>query len=287
MQKRIWQIILVTGFLLLAVGVVQAGGWAVLTLNEWPTEVVAGEPFTIQFVVRQHGKEKLSNLEGRVTAVHPTTHQTFDFDFTGAGDGLHQATLTLPEPGVWQWKIDAFGAFTMPPLTVAENTAVTTIASPVSSPPVFSSFSPWQITGLVALVGGIMLLILGWRRPSRLIQGTAVAAIMVGMVIGFAMPADATETAVAQQNETADDAEMGETLFVAKGCITCHRHEEIAYPDIQTEMGPNLTSYPSSADFLRVWLKEPTAVKPKTEMPNLELKEYEIEALAAFLTNEK
>jgi cytochrome c551/c552 len=34
------------------------------------------------------------------------------------------------------------------------------------------------------------------------------------------------ETAVAQQNRTVTKAEMGATLFVAKGCLTCHRHDE-------------------------------------------------------------
>ena len=33
-----------------------AGGWAIITLDELPTGVVAGEPLTIGFTVLQHGK---------------------------------------------------------------------------------------------------------------------------------------------------------------------------------------------------------------------------------------
>ena len=35
---------------------------------------------------------------------------------------------------------------------------------------------------------------------------------------------------------------------------------------------------------IRTWLADPASVKPRTQMPNLELSILEIEALAAFLT---
>ena len=47
---------------------------------------------------------------------------------------------------------------------------------------------------------------------------------------------------------------------------------------------PDLTTYRWSADYLRTWLKDPAAVKPGTDMPNLGLKRDEIEALIAFLS---
>lgn len=45
-----------------------AGGWAVITLDELPTGVVAGEPFTIGFTVLQHGRTPMTDLEPTVTA---------------------------------------------------------------------------------------------------------------------------------------------------------------------------------------------------------------------------
>lgn len=287
-KKWSCRLLLVVGLWLLVASVVQAGGWSVLTLNELPQNVVAGEPFTIQFVVRQHGRDKLSGLEGRITAVHPETYENLYFDFRDTGEkSVYEATMTLPEPGMWQWKIDAFGMHTMPPLTVAESTAVPLTSTALSNDrSVFASFAPWQLAGMVALVGGFVMLIVGWRRPSPFLQGTAVVAIFIAIIIGFAPSVDPTETAVAQQSMLANNVEIGAALFVAKGCITCHRHDDVPYNDIQTEIGPNLTHYQASPEFIRQWLHDPAAIKPQTLMPNLELTDDEIEALIAFVNTE-
>jgi cytochrome c2 len=79
--------------------------------------------------------------------------------------------------------------------------------------------------------------------------------------------------------------EIGRDLFIAKGCLTCHVNDRIEprYISFSSQIGPNLTEYPTTAEYLRVWLKDPTSLKPATQMPNLELAEDEIEALIAFL----
>jgi hypothetical protein len=76
-------------------------------------------------------------------------------------------------------------------------------------------------------------------------------------------------------------------LFVAKGCVTCHVNNRIdnKYVEFSTNIGPNLSQYAASPEFLRMWLKDPAAVRPNTQMPNLELGEAEIEALVAFLSD--
>ena len=58
-------------------------------------------------------------------------------------------------------------------------------------------------------------------------------------------------------------------------------------------LGPDLTDlatrYPpgtESLDYLRSWLKDPTALKPEATMPALELNEMDIEALLHFLLSE-
>ena len=86
---------------------------------------------------------------------------------------------------------------------------------------------------------------------------------------------------------TADIA-YGKALFSAKGCATCHRHAAVSGSGFGPESDiPNLTTYRWSADFLRTWLKNPAAVKPATDMPNLGLKGDEIDALIAFLSSSK
>ena len=86
-----------------------------------------------------------------------------------------------------------------------------------------------------------------------------------------------------------DKVEQGKMLFVAKGCFMCHAHSNITrsgeYSGAYGAGGaPTLTPNKWDAAYLRTWLKNPKAVKPTTQMPNLELKDKEIESLVAFLT---
>lgn len=82
------------------------------------------------------------------------------------------------------------------------------------------------------------------------------------------------------------EAAYGKDLFVAKGCATCHQHAAVAGSGFGEGSDiPALTPYRWDAGYLRTWLKDPAAVKPATQMPNLGLKRDEIEALIAFLAN--
>ena len=83
----------------------------------------------------------------------------------------------------------------------------------------------------------------------------------------------------------AANANTGRALFLAKGCASCHHHASISGSgplggfDI-----PDLSAPRSDAVFLRRWLTNPTAVRPGTAMPTLNLREDEITALIAFLS---
>lgn len=81
----------------------------------------------------------------------------------------------------------------------------------------------------------------------------------------------------------AADPEYGRSLFMAKGCATCHVHAEANVGSHFSEVGPNLTFYRADPVFLQSWLKDPQSIRPTTRMPNLELKKTEIDALIAFL----
>jgi hypothetical protein len=66
--------------------------------------------------------------------------------------------------------------------------------------------------------------------------------------------------------------------------MICHSHSETnAIREIFVDIGPNLTNLTASPEYLRVWLKDPKAAKSTAQMPNLELKEAEIEALIGFI----
>jgi cytochrome c2 len=211
MCRQIYKLLLIwlgvlAGGLLLSTPLAQAGGWAVITLDQLPTQVVAEQSITVGFMVRQHGQRPMEGLTPQVTAVHSPTGESFTVAARAEGDmGHYSASLTFPQAGVWNWSIQAFSMDQpLPALTV-------------------------------------------------------MAA-----------------------------AELGQELFVAKGCLTCHRHQAVPeVPNIMVDVGPNLTHYPTTAEYLRVWLKDPAAIKPTTQMPNLGLNQTEIEALTAFLLNDK
>jgi hypothetical protein len=82
------------------------GGWAVVTVEQLPDYLVAGQPATFNFTVRQHGRTLLSDLRGNVQARSGKTDITADAR-RGTEPGLYQATLTLPEPGEWTVSINS------------------------------------------------------------------------------------------------------------------------------------------------------------------------------------
>jgi cytochrome c2 len=110
-----------------------------------------------------------------------------------------------------------------------------------------------------------------------------------------ALPPDATceeaelEAPDTTESETSDTAEIlaeqGAALFVAKGCVVCHQHDDAALDAYATiNAGPELTDYAGDPAFLCRWLRDPSALKADTYMPTLGLAGDEIEALIAFLT---
>jgi cytochrome c553 len=81
-------------------------------------------------------------------------------------------------------------------------------------------------------------------------------------------------------------AERGMTLFVAKGCVTCHTHRNVG---ADGTVGPDLTERGFQADYLAKFLADPsirTSTTATARMPDLELKAPEIAALVAFINGE-
>lgn len=83
----------------------------------------------------------------------------------------------------------------------------------------------------------------------------------------------------------------GKQLFVAKGCVACHRAPGVA--EATGTIGPNLRGFGSAPKIAGVidhthenlinWLTNPQKLKPGTAMPSLGLSESEADAIAAFL----
>jgi len=82
-----------------------------------------------------------------------------------------------------------------------------------------------------------------------------------------------------------NSVEKGLIIFKSKACESCHNEK--------SEIAPSLTGFSrrdqiagtvkNTTDNLRIWLKNPQAVKPGTMMPNLYLSDDDVEVLIAYL----
>ena len=75
-------------------------------------------------------------------------------------------------------------------------------------------------------------------------------------------------------------ATRGVRLFSTKGCVGCHRHVEVN-PERATDAKLDLTGKRFPQEYLVKFLADPTIKSPA--MPNPELKDDEIAALAVFI----
>ena len=81
------------------------GGWASVTLEDVPDYLVAGQPVTLNYTVRQHGEEPMPGLNGSIEATSGSLSATAKV--TATKPGRYTATLTLPQPGEWTISINS------------------------------------------------------------------------------------------------------------------------------------------------------------------------------------
>jgi hypothetical protein len=126
-RKLSW---LVVVMLLFTAVPVLAGGWAVVTLDDMPAEIRAGESYELHFMVRQHGntpvhffaEDKNSPVEPVLMATNKDTGETIEVEATRDKEvGRFTLEVTFPSEGTWEWTIapdPLMGEGVFPPLTV-------------------------------------------------------------------------------------------------------------------------------------------------------------------------
>lgn len=125
------------------------------------------------------------------------------------------------------------------------------------------------------------------RRRASLILAAVSAAAALALVLLFVFNTN-EGAADGATGTTVSLADEGAALFLAKGCARCHQHDGAPPSGLESlHVGPNLTNYANDAAFLRRWLADPQAIRPETEMPNLNLADDEIDRLIAFLNRPK
>lgn len=277
----------------------QAGGWVAVTLDHLPMAPKAGESLHLGFMLRQHGLTPVNTnwengvLKPYILASNKETKEELRFEARPEGaKGHFVVDVTFPSSGTWEWKLMAEPWYTFPeqfePMTVfpAEVKAVEVVESEASP-----ANWGWGIGLALVLVAGIGVAVqrkqVGFRLGLTL--GLLGLVIVAGIFLGPLVISDASSVAAAKPEVSAPavaPAAYGRALFVAKGCSSCHLHSEISDTVPGPYIGPNLTTYTNTPEYLHTWLKDPQALKPQTQMPNLGLKKVEIEALIAFLIPE-
>lgn len=260
-----------------------AGGWAVITLDELPSGVVAGQPITVGFTVRQHGRTPMTDLYPTITA-NLNKETEFVVNATPEGKpGHYTASLLFPREGQWRWSIQAF--------TMDQPMPMLTVATPLGVPAMTAKPGgvsiPWLwIIRALAMIGVIVGVAWTVRRRNRWAAALTVLCLVVG-VVSF-MTGATVPVVEAQNGSSIPQVELGRQLFIAKGCITCHSNSRaVNSSEYWTiEIGaPDLSKFSANSDVIAMRLKDPTSVKSDTKMPNLGLSKVEIDALVAFLNS--
>jgi hypothetical protein len=128
-------------------GTAQAGGWATVELGGAPSGLVAGEPWRVELIVKQHGMTPLAGVTPSVRIDNGAgVVKTFRARPTGTV-GTYVAEVTFPAEGTWKTRFydgftDAF-PHRISPLTVAPGTG--------AAPSGGSEF-PWPQVVMIALV---------------------------------------------------------------------------------------------------------------------------------------
>lgn len=185
MPRKILFCLFVTGTTtLFIIAAVSAGGWAVITLDELPEQLVAGEPLTVGFMVRQHGRSPMGGLTPKITARNLDTGDSIIVEAAPVGEiGHYSATFALPEAGRWQWSISAFTMDqVMPELSVIAVSGTDRHAGFKSLPPL-----------IVGGIAGVLALAAAWIvfRPRR--TGWIIALVAAGLIFagtGWALAAN-------------------------------------------------------------------------------------------------
>ncbi|MFN2571641.1 MAG: cytochrome c [Gemmatimonadales bacterium] len=200
-------------------GFVAMGGWAVVTVKDVPAYFVAGQRYTVEFQVRQHGRTLLSDLDPHLVV------STSSPRMGGPGGGADAQQISAKRRG---------GAGTYA-----------------------ATFTAPETTELYLVINS------GFGTSNLRLYPIPV------------LSPGAAPLAVAPEAR-------GRALFVAKGCNVCHANADLTdRPDNQQiAVGPDLGGRRLARALVMQRVKNPNS----QVMPDLQLSDAEVEALAAFLS---
>jgi cytochrome c oxidase subunit 2 len=94
-----------------------------------------------------------------------------------------------------------------------------------------------------------------------------------------------------QQQTPQAGASVGERVFRSTACVNCHT---VSGTPAKGKFGPDLThlitrdtiaagAAPNTPESLRLWIKNPDAIKPGSKMPAMGLSDHDLDAVTAYL----
>ena len=149
-----------------------AGGWAVITLDQVPTDVRAGETYRVGYTALQHG---ITPVQSAQTAIRARSADGQTLSFSGKPQGApghYVAEVRLPQPGEWTWQADAgFGPQNLGTLTVlppGQAPAAPEVARPAAgtaaqTAPPFGTRLALPLLPLATVCAGVLFLAQLWE----------------------------------------------------------------------------------------------------------------------------
>lgn len=106
MTKAITALFTATLVMALA-GPALAGGWAVTSFEDLPDEFEAGNTYTLDYVILQHGQTPADSGASFVT--FRNGKESLRFDAINHGDGTYTVEISIPSDGTWEWEVVSEG----------------------------------------------------------------------------------------------------------------------------------------------------------------------------------
>jgi hypothetical protein len=131
-------------------GTAYAGGWATVELDESPSGIVAGEPWRVELLVKQHGIRPMDDISPSVRIDNGEgVVRTFRARPTGR-PGTYAVEVTYPTAGTWRTRI--FDGF-----TDAYPHRLREMEVPAGATASAGSDFPWHQTVAIAVVALLFL----------------------------------------------------------------------------------------------------------------------------------
>jgi hypothetical protein len=159
-----------------------AGCWATVDLDPPPKGIAAGDVWTAELTVLQHGRNPLpdaADATPTVTIVNGESgeRRAFKAPASDPAAGRYEAEVVFPSGGAWSYEVfDGFNTWNGEPAPCAQTHTFASVhvggpraAAGEGSAPTASGFSIWPPAGAVGvlLIGGIALVYLLRRHGSR------------------------------------------------------------------------------------------------------------------------